>query len=128
MGPQHPDPRIPFEGVGILEEKGGHVMHATIRSSCPTGPLDVPGHAADGTARSFYVGGLPGRTRPAAGRNRRVIRAVSPHDVIQPTKADFSIQQRSSDILETVNETTQTFFAASSRIAGVSLLVAGAAS
>ena len=115
---------IPFEVIGILEEKGGAMwMQPDDQIFIPLSTAMYRVMGGRDRLRSIYVAApSPDELDPAWAEIDRVIRRE--HRILPTEEADFSIQQ-SSDILETFNETTQTFTLLLAGIAGVSLLVGG---
>ncbi len=115
---------IPFEVVGILKEKGGAMwMQPDDQIFIPLSTAMYRVMGGRDRLRSIYVAAAsPEELDPAWADIDRVIRRE--HRIPPTEEADFSIQQ-SSDILETFNETTQTFSLLLAGIAGVSLLVGG---
>lgn len=115
---------IPFEVIGILEEKGGAMwMQPDDQIFIPLSTAMYRVMGGRDRLRSIYVAApSPEELDPAWAEIDRVIRRE--HRILPTEEADFSIQQ-SSDILETFNETTQTFALLLAGIAGVSLLVGG---
>ncbi len=115
---------IPFEVIGILEEKGDA---AWIR---PDDQIFIP----QSTAQYRVMGGrdrlstiyaateTPEELDLAYAEIDRVIRRE--HRIRPGEDADFNIRN-SADLLETFNETNQTFTLLLAGIAGVSLLVGG---
>ncbi len=115
---------IPFEVVGVLKEKGGAMwMQPDDQIFIPLSTAMYRVMGGRDRLRSIYVAApSPEELDPAWAEIDRVIRRE--HRILPTEEADFSIQQ-SSDILETFNETTQTFSLLLAGIAGVSLLVGG---
>ena len=115
---------IPFEVVGVLKEKGGAMwMQPDDQIFIPLSTAMYRVMGGRDRLRSIYVAApSPEELDPAWADIDRVIRRE--HRILPTEEADFSIQQ-SSDILETFNETTQTFALLLAGIAGVSLLVGG---
>ena len=115
---------IPFEVVGVLQEKGGAMwMQPDDQIFIPLSTAMYRVMGGRDRLRSIYVAApSPDELDPAWAEIDRVIRRE--HRIMPAEEADFSIQQ-SSDILETFNETTQTFSLLLAGIAGVSLLVGG---
>ncbi len=115
---------IPFEVVGVLKEKGGAMwMQPDDQIFIPLSTAMYRVMGGRDRLRSIYVAApSPDELDPAWAEIDRVIRRE--HRILPTEEADFSIQQ-SSDILETFNETTQTFSLLLAGIAGVSLLVGG---
>ncbi|MXX54613.1 MAG: FtsX-like permease family protein [Gemmatimonadetes bacterium] len=115
---------IPFEVIGVLREKGGAMwMQPDDQIFIPLSTAMYRVMGGRDRLRSIYVAApSPDELDPAWAEIDRVIRRE--HRILPTEEADFSIQQ-SSDILETFNETTQTFSLLLAGIAGVSLLVGG---
>ena len=115
---------IPFEVIGVLKEKGGAMwMQPDDQIFIPLSTAMYRVMGGRDRLRSIYVAApSPDELDPAWAEIDRVIRRE--HRILPTEEADFSIQQ-SSDILETFNETTQTFSLLLAGIAGVSLLVGG---
>ena len=115
---------IPFEVIGVLKEKGGAMwMQPDDQIFIPLSTAMYRVMGGRDRLRSIYVAApSPEELDPAWAEIDRVIRRE--HRILPTEEADFSIQQ-SSDILETFNETTQTFSLLLAGIAGVSLLVGG---
>lgn len=115
---------IPFEVLGVLEEKGGAAwMRPDDQIFIPlsTAMYRVMGNRD--RLRSIYVAApSPEELDPAWAEIDRVVRRQ--HRLRPGEEADFSIQN-SSDILQTFNESNQTFTLLLAGIAGVSLLVGG---
>ncbi|MGI9626552.1 MAG: ABC transporter permease [Longimicrobiales bacterium] len=115
---------IPFEVVGVLEEKGGAAwMQPDDQIFIPlsTAMYRVMGNRD--RLRSIYVAAAsPAELDPAWADIDRVVRRE--HRIQPGEDADFSIQN-SADILATFNESSQTFSLLLAGIAGVSLLVGG---
>ena len=115
---------IPFEVIGVLREKGGAMwMQPDDQIFIPLSTAMYRVMGGRDRLRSIYVAApSPDELDPAWAEIDRVIRRE--HRILPTEEADFSIQQ-SSDILETFNETTQTFSLLLAGIAGVSLRVGG---
>ena len=115
---------IRFEVIGVLKEKGGAMwMQPDDQVFIPLSTAMYRVMGGRDRLRSIYVAApSPEELDPAWADIDRVIRRE--HRIPPTEEADFSIQQ-SSDILETFNETTQTFALLLAGIAGVSLLVGG---
>jgi putative ABC transport system permease protein len=115
---------IPFEVIGVLEEKGDA---AWVR---PDDQIFIP----QSTAQYRVMGGrdrlnaiyaatqTPEQLDLAYAEIDRIMRRE--HRIRPGEEADFNIRN-SADLLETFNETTQTFTLLLAGIAGVSLLVGG---
>ena len=115
---------IGFEVIGVLKEKGGAMwMQPDDQIFIPLSTAMYRVMGGRDRLRSIYVAApSPEELDPAWADIDQVIRRE--HRILPTQEADFSIQQ-SSDILETFNETTQTFALLLAGIAGVSLLVGG---
>ena len=115
---------ISFEVIGVLKEKGGAMwMQPDDQIFIPLSTAMYRVMGGRDRLRSIYVAApSPEELDPAWADIDQVIRRE--HRILPTQDADFSIQQ-SSDILETFNETTQTFALLLAGIAGVSLLVGG---
>ncbi len=115
---------ISFEVIGVLKEKGGAMwMQPDDQIFIPLSTAMYRVMGGRDRLRSIYVAApSPEELDPAWADIDQVIRRE--HRILPAQEADFSIQQ-SSDILETFNETTQTFALLLAGIAGVSLLVGG---
>ena len=115
---------IPFEVVGVLEEKGGAMwMQPDDQVFVPLSTAMYRVMGGRDRLRSIYVAAAsPELLDPAWADIDRVIRRE--HRILPTEDADFSIQ-RSSDILETFGETQQTFNMLLAGIAAISLLVGG---
>ncbi|MYJ16722.1 MAG: FtsX-like permease family protein [Gemmatimonadetes bacterium] len=115
---------IPFEVIGVLREKGGAMwMQPDDQIFIPLSTAMYRVMGGRDRLRSIYVAApSPDELDPAWAEIDRVIRRE--HRLHPTEEPDFSIPQ-SSDILETFNETTQTFSLLLAGIAGVSLLVGG---
>ena len=115
---------IPFEVIGVLREKGGAMwMQPDDQIFIPLSTAMYRVMGGRDRLRSIYVAApSPDELDPAWAEIDRVIRRE--HRILPTEDADFSIQQ-SADVLETFNETTQTFSLLLAGIAGVSLLVGG---
>ncbi len=115
---------IPFEVIGVLEEKGGAAwMQPDDQIFIPlsTAMYRVMGNRD--RLRSIYVAApSPEQLNAAWADIDRVVRRQ--HRLPPGEEADFSIQN-SSDILQTFNESNETFTLLLAGIAGVSLLVGG---
>ncbi len=113
-----------FEVVGVLKEKGGAMwMRPDDQVFIPLSTAIYRVMGGRDRLRSIYVAApSPDDLDPAWGEIDQVIRRE--HRILPTEEADFSIQ-RSSDILETFNETTEVFTMLLAGIAGVSLLVGG---
>ena len=113
----------PFEVLGILEEKGDAGFNR------PDEEVYVPTSTAQyrvfgGRARLSSIAQVPSPDDMdgAYGEIDRVLRRE--HRIRPGEEVDFSIRN-SSDLVETFNQTTQTFTLLLAGIAGISLLVGG---
>ncbi len=115
---------IGFEVIGVLKEKGGAMwMQPDDQIFIPLSTAMYRVMGGRDRLRSIYVAApSPDELDPAWAEIDQVIRRE--HRILPTQEADFSIQQ-SSQMLETFNETTQTFALLLAGIAGVSLLVGG---
>ena len=115
---------IPFEVVGVLEEKGGAMwMQPDDQVFVPLSTAMYRVMGGRDRLRSVYVAAAsPELLDPAWADIDRVIRRE--HRILPSEEADFSIQ-KSSDILETFGEAQQTFSLLLAGIAAISLLVGG---
>ena len=115
---------IGFEVIGVLKEKGGAMwMQPDDQIFIPLSTAMYRVMGGRDRLRSIYVAApSPDELDPAWAEIDQVIRRE--HRILPTQEADFSIQQ-SSEMLETFNETTQTFAMLLAGIAGVSLLVGG---
>jgi putative ABC transport system permease protein len=115
---------VPFEVIGVLEEKGDAAwMRPDDQVFIPTSTAQYRVFGGRDRINAIYAAtATPEQLDFAYAEIDRIIRRE--HRIRPGEEADFNIRN-SADLLETFNETNQTFTLLLAGIAGISLLVGG---